>query len=103
MSNNSTPGPWAVKSAFRDISVIGPYNKPISTLSKAMGEPEEDGVCRSHSHNGMMANAHLIAAAPDLLEALEAMLDVADNGDHPDYHLAEQSRKALGKAKGETP
>lgn len=44
---------------------------------------------------------HLLATNKALREALEAMLDVADNGDHPDYHLANQARAAIKAAKAE--
>ena len=40
------------------------------------------------------ANARLIAAAPDLLEALEALLE-------GDFNVAEKARAAIAKAKGE--
>jgi len=45
-------------------------------------------------------NAHLMAAAPDLLEALQAVLDAVEPWDIPDgvYGKAEH---AIAKAKGE--
>ena len=55
------------------------------------------------------ANAHLIAAAPELLEALsDAVIDfdnwAAHEDNHPHEHLvawAEKARAAIAKAKGE--
>jgi hypothetical protein len=50
------------------------------------------------------ANARLIAAAPELLEALEVILIIAS----PPYHeralvaILDASRNAIAKAKGET-
>jgi hypothetical protein len=43
------------------------------------------------------ANAHLIAAAPDMYEALEAMVEQYDNG--PDAPILESAHKALTAAK----
>jgi hypothetical protein len=46
------------------------------------------------------ANAHLIAAAPELLEALEEFLLCGENAGHND-DLKAQARAAIAKAKGE--
>jgi hypothetical protein len=45
------------------------------------------------------ANARLIAAAPDLLEALEAFLNEADEG-HVSVDTDKAARAAIAKAKG---
>lgn len=50
------------------------------------------------------ANANLIAAAPDLLEALEAAVFDIENT-HPldsNYSWADAARKAIARAKGES-
>jgi hypothetical protein len=48
------------------------------------------------------ANAHLIAAAPDLLEALEALVVAMDaNGSCAYEALRDDARAAIAKAKGE--
>ena len=36
---------------------------------------EVDGSCKYYSHNKMMANAKLIAAAPELLDALKVFVN----------------------------
>jgi hypothetical protein len=46
------------------------------------------------------ANAHLIAAAPDLLAALETLVRVHDTG-QSDFGCLEIARAAIAKAKGE--
>lgn len=46
------------------------------------------------------ANANLIAAAPDMLEALESLLALRSCAVESDYEKAEA---AIRKAKGETP
>ena len=48
------------------------------------------------------ANAHLIAAAPELLKALEHAADFMGEMCHPD-DLLSMARAAIAKAKGETP
>lgn len=47
------------------------------------------------------ANARLIAAAPDLLKALKAMLEVWEHGGIYDYPIG-KARAAIAKATGET-
>jgi hypothetical protein len=64
MKTQHTPGPWRKQSGVTYISVIDGNNRPI--LHNASPEV---GVSREEHE----ANASLIAAAPDLLEALEAM------------------------------
>lgn len=47
------------------------------------------------------ANANLIAAAPELLEALEQLLDCVINPDNFDRIVISDAQKAISKAKGE--
>jgi len=49
------------------------------------------------------ANKNLIAAAPDLYEALENLLRVHEGEGGTKYHAGEIARKALAKARGEKP
>lgn len=48
------------------------------------------------------ANAHLIAAAPDLYEALENLLNVINGEGGTKPNARELCHKALAKARGET-
>jgi len=63
--SNHTPGPWEIKrhfdSCYRYISA--PEHIALAQVVWCVEEEERSPVCE--------ANAHLIAAAPDLLEALE--------------------------------
>ena len=55
-------------------------------------------------HSGNLANANLIASAPDLLSALEEMMSVFQDHEQYDEESAEviqSSRAAIRKAKGE--
>lgn len=49
------------------------------------------------------ANAHLIAAAPDLLEALKGLMDSAADGGRPYGEAREKAEAAIEKAEGRKP
>lgn len=85
-SSAHTPGPWEVASAF-----IGPLhirNQDGATLAH-VGHEDFD-TCA--------ANARLIAAAPDLLAALQMMLD--QHGGLEVSPTAKAARAAIAKATG---
>lgn len=92
-----TPGPW-----YADLVDLVIYSKPSDEATKIavvhqQVEPSEDSDITS-------ANALVLAAAPDLLEACEVMLywyeeilprdEIADGGE------AQYLRDAIAKAKG---
>lgn len=80
-----TPGPWSKKA----IATILRY------ASKNDGLWTEE--CREDEFIPDSADASMIVAAPDLLEALEEALD---NLDDPNFWAA-KARAAIAKAKGE--
>lgn len=101
-----TPGPWEIigkttaqggplfiESICKD-EHVGPICEIRSNL-KYPGCSQEDA-------NGRNANASLIAAAPDLLEALEELLQLIEI-ERPDWQHTEQhlARAAIAKARGE--
>lgn len=105
MSAKHTPGPWHVKS--------DPFH--FDTLSSIVGgEKRGDGKrFPSHELNAEVggfadfeiqeANARLIAAAPDLLEALEeAEKCLAESEYSEDGYARKLVRAAIAKAKGES-
>jgi hypothetical protein len=68
MSNTKhTPGPWAVDGAFGDY-IVGDHSH--AGMHGALQAP----VANLRNCANIEANARLIAAAPDLLEALQALL-----------------------------
>ena len=96
-----TPGPWRVARNWRDkLAIVGPTNDRVSTAS--------DRICNlPHRKNGEgEANADLIAAAPELLEALEAVLtvEIPIVTMQEDWHrikpIVEKARAVIAKAKG---
>lgn len=82
MTTKHTPGPWA---AFQN------------RIQSAEGEPIADALMVSDfdTSGEDEANARLIAAAPDLLAALEVVIA------HPNNFNFEVVRAAIAKAKGE--
>jgi hypothetical protein len=103
-----TPGPWEYlgqvatpsSSGFKIWTVRLPYHE--GAVVRSPGASERVVLVEGWGGDEATANAHLIAAAPDLLEALErcvGSLGVASSagGDHPDVVLA---RTAIAKARG---
>ena len=102
MTTQHTPGPWAVDDTG--------YRAPGNGLC-VMAWPECVAVVGANNpHLPQDANAHLIAAAPDLLEALkEIAADYADRFDLDDpstnpgiKYTIKQARAAITKATGDT-
>lgn len=95
MSTKHTPGPWVV----RDDSDKAPFTFRVrADLSHRKHDASEESVCIT----GSEANARLIAAAPELLEALQSAL-VGLQGANKIQCLddeIEQVEKAIAKATG---
>ena len=96
-----TPGPWRV--------IIDDDGNPLSGRPSVQASDELDcaivhwdGFVQEYWRSArgdkeIQANARLIAAAPDLLEALEGVVRVADR-DTPEFAAA---RAAIARATGE--
>ena len=89
-----TPGPWRVVDSWNDYMVESQNGEEIIW---------QDGPHDTPTINE--ANARLIAAAPDLLEALESMLQsfliTQSLDDYPIDAPCNKARAAIAKAKGE--
>ncbi len=87
-----TKGPWKVYQYDNKVQIDGIGRKSVCTI---------------HSNNEEKANARLIAAAPELLEALEdasaAIDEVGLGGNDHAYHrsVTKVVAEAIRKAKGE--
>ena len=68
MSAKHTPGPWTAQNDGRDIISIQHGNNDPGAISMTLAKVTARMTWRSQAE----ANARLIAAAPDLLEALKA-------------------------------
>lgn len=107
MKASHTPGPWnAVKWEYptretgRKVEhvVVSPALL-VATLNH--GDEGDDVVDFVQTYEEGAANARLIAAAPDLLAALEACASRWDKDDEEDAPgLGEQIRAAIAKARG---
>ena len=101
-----TPGPWEMKPMREkgmyctSALIYRPANKPDFSDSVYIGNLNGE-----YGLEITNANAHLIAAAPDLLEALQDMYEWHEIQEDPEWHgspLEQRSSKAIAKAKGET-
>ena len=95
-----TPGPWAV-------------DNRASFCVNAERDGAAGGVCSTGGYYASwrdgeelmlenQANAHLIAAAPELYEALERMVADYDIGEMTETPILDVANAALAKARGET-
>ena len=93
-----TEGPWVIEPDHRVGSITITHES--QGLRSHVAVLPKMTLCEEH---GMIeANARLIAAAPDLLEALEALTEEAFvNMSGGRGHLIDDARAAIAKAKGE--
>lgn len=95
MSTKHTPGPWSVVNEHDEVTVIA--GEHISHGFKVRYEIARD----VGGHRGdEYANARLIAAAPDLLEAIQALLRKVECGTALHCDLCDAARAAIAKATG---
>ena len=97
-----TPGPWHACCATTEAHYVFAEDGETTICQPYHNDPalpEYDSACGIVTKEQRLANAHLIAAAPELLEALEFAL-------HANYsNLMDMKFKAaaaIAKAKGET-
>ena len=99
-----TPGPWYLEAGYEN-SNPGDFDEYWQ-----VHDGQDAIVCSSSfcMAGNKEANAHLIAAAPELYEALvDVMAEISSLG-NIDYHFGgtgpfDKARAALAKARGETP
>lgn len=97
MSNEHTPGPWSVSSIGAGFEIEDANGKPIAQTQQLAP------VRRPEDHDERRANARLISASPDLLEALQlCALVCAGEALHKQglINALEKARAAMAKAKG---
>ena len=89
MTNTThTQGPWVAKDHTKRFELLDSDGFPILRINGGMIPTD--------------ANARLIAAAPELLEALEALTSlVQGNGNDHITRACNDATKAINKAKGE--
>ncbi len=88
-----TPGPWSLP-----FITERPIQQEVFGPDERIARVELPGNSR---HDEQVANARLIAAAPELLDALEKLLHETDEGTQLcAREFAEQAKAAIAKAKG---
>ena len=88
-----TPGPW--KLAMTDDTLIVDHAR--EPIAQALGD-------YANEWEVMENNARLIAASPDLLDALTKLVNGASSGNSPtSAALLKNARAAIAKATGATP
>ena len=101
MNTKHTPGPWDVRTIDESIGSVDAAD------GSAVAQAQMRGTLTCHNHEERRANTRLIAAAPDLLEALlestselEALMK-----DKAFYqggqNILDRARAAIAKATGE--
>ena len=90
-----TPGPWGIERhydpGYKFISAK--KHTALAQVVWCMEDEDRSPECE--------ANAHLIAAAPELLEALEALV-LDESKEYIPTRLWDAARAAIAKAKGQT-
>lgn len=90
-----TPGPWAIRVRQDGFVDVGIGVTTIATLDLGNTDP-------AYPQREAMANARLIAAAPELLEALEKLLWSTTQDKTIQYIWAGNARSVIAKARGES-
>ena len=93
-----TPGPWRWSDVHR--ASDGGYTWSLIGQG-GYGILSCDGEGNSPQGIGDYDNARLIAAAPDLLEALQNLLAVHEGEGGTRYHAGDIARAAIAKATGQ--
>jgi hypothetical protein len=90
-----TPGPWHVSEEWDGTSIKAGQFYVTHTIQSCGFHPDDEDKEITQS------NARLIAAAPDLLEALIVMVDNFGSTSSDDVHGLGEARAAITKATGE--
>jgi hypothetical protein len=73
---------------------------PFTETDGSRGDIQTVASCRGRTLDEAEANARLIAAAPDLLDALRLLVELLDRGQPPGNDDLEQAHAAIAKATG---
>jgi len=104
-----TPGPWTTAGLLAGTATIrNPLwegnSQPIARIHRRLSENRNEDGSHAWLDDEANANARLIAAAPDLLEACEAALSDLSARDAVHYHgdttVTSRLRSAIAKATG---
>jgi hypothetical protein len=93
MKTQHTPGPWKINEEH-----------PYRIIGREEGKPYNIVIAETCGYKFMREqNARLIATAPELLRALEQLLDLQQRYTNVSLKEFDQARTAIAKAKGVDP
>ena len=100
---NHTPGPWFAH-GFSGVNGedVTPCDFAVSCTTPDHLTVAVMGVGVTGTRDEWEANARLIAAAPDLLEALEGMVEMVEMNGFGKAYAMDIALAAIAKAKGES-
>ena len=102
MQSSFTPGPWVVRTIDQSLATVETQDGEYIICNAAQLRGDD----WKTEHAERKANARLIAAAPELLEALQGLMAVLDRQLHSPHAAARASplgraSSAIAKATGE--
>lgn len=112
MTHSHTPGPWKIcedeaRNSDSRIYIIDEYSESYIAIANNPYSEEDELNHSNFAVTEMLANAHLIAAAPKLLRMLEKLMrsqwlsiDKAGNRTPEAVALRVEACKAIDKARG---
>jgi len=90
MTHTHTPGPWHIGKRAADVAIYGPKGEEVAKILGFFNDDEEN-----------KANARLISASPNLLEALQMLMPQEPReADSYDRAMWDNARAAIAKATG---
>lgn len=89
-----TPGPWKKDPKWGDLR--GANNMAVATHGLGLGT-----VCGGNPSEEEIANARLVATAPELLEALQSLVANLDEGDFISTTRIGVAKTAIARALGQ--
>jgi len=92
-----TKGEWTMRPDFREPKIINEFGKVIFIHNQDCFDIDDENHVY-YSHNKMMCNAKLIAAAPELLEACIEFVRKCECGEARSKHSYKQMKEAIEKA-----
>ena len=100
-----TEGPWRVGESCHNILTVKKYESPLGDMRSKMiasAYTIDDVGLTCKSHEELTANARLMAAAPELLEALKLIFadDTAQSIWNPNRNVRAIALAAIAKAEG---
>ena len=102
MNAKHTPGPWNIGSSDLPVSRMSIHCKGHKESCHSTVALMVSRMTIGISHDEELANARLIAAAPEMLEALEKLLSIQERGDVASWaNEWGEARAVVAKATGE--